>query len=377
MRSVVWIALGLFAGACERDEPYQQGTVESSEAQQAERMVSGAEAQMREDRLQERIEFLEGQLSDRNTLLLSRQEELMRFQASLALIQAPPESDLAIEARGPGVDPGPDTGNPGLDPAVQRAKKLRATLQGLLAADGVHSYQFLTLGRLSTGYAGPVVLRLINARGQPSGLIAAERLRLEASRAGHTVTLVLEEGYEEHGGVSVPFDGTLGVTTRGQKSRGGVRRVVLPGVDPVPWIEALGELFGAEVITGPPNDGLWNLITVRQEMNRLLVADQSSGSWRLGGLGGIVAGVLRDVQLVELDGKGRPLRRLFADALSIEEGDDGGLRLVLTDGVQMVGQERTPFIEGRFLLVLPKAVVAHWRAGGLPGLVPRPTQLAR
>ncbi len=341
-----------------------------------------------------RIVVLEDLLAQKDALLFSREMELLRFQGTLAGIKGAPDSDLAIQARGVTVDgttaegntaegntaeenKGGDPAKPALDPAQVRAEEMRATLQGLLEADGVHNYQLLTLGRLEDGHAGPVVVRLVDARGRPSGLMAAERLRLEASRAGYTVTILLEEGYEEHGGVSLPFDGATGVATRGRKPRGGVRRVTLPGVNPAPWIEALPELFGVEAQGGPPDDGLWDLIAVRQEFNRLLAADPSVGRWRLAGLGGLVAGVLRDVQLVELDGAGRPLRRLFADALSLEKGGDGGLRIELTDGVQMVGGERTPFLEGRFRLILPRAEPKAWEAAGLPGLVPRPTLLAR
>ena len=346
-----------------------------------------------------RIVVLEDLLAQKDALLFSREMELLRFQGTLAGIKGAPDSDLAIQARGVTVDgttaegntaegntaegntaeenKGGDPAKPALDPAQVRAEEMRATLQGLLEADGVHNYQLLTLGRLEDGHAGPVVVRLVDARGRPSGLMAAERLRLEASRAGYTVTILLEEGYEEHGGVSLPFDGATGVATRGRKPRGGVRRVTLPGVNPAPWIEALPELFGVEAQGGPPDDGLWDLIAVRQEFNRLLVADPSVGRWRLAGLGGIVAEVLRDVQLVELDGAGRPLRRLFADALSLEKGGEGGLRIELTDGVQMVGGERTPFLEGRFRLILPRAEPKAWETAGLPGLVPRPTLLAR
>ncbi|MDE0903961.1 MAG: hypothetical protein OSB42_04955 [Planctomycetota bacterium] len=336
-----------------------------------------------------RIAVLEDLLAQKDALLFSREMELLRFQGTLAGIKGAPDSDLAIQARGVTVDGNTAGGNtaegdkgtepakPAPDHAQVRAEEMRATLQGLLEADGVHNYQILTLGRLEDGHAGPVVVRLVDARGRPAGLMAAERLRLEASRAGYTVTILLEEGYEEHGGVSLPFDGAAGVATRGRKPRGGVRRVTLPGVNPAPWIEALPELFGAEAQGGPPDDGLWDLIAVRQEFNRLLAADPSVGRWRLAGLGGLVAGVLRDVQLVELDGAGRPLRRLFADALSLEKGVDGGLRIELTDGVQMVGGARTPFLEGRFRLILPRAEPKAWEAAGLPGLVPRPTLLAR
>lgn len=336
-----------------------------------------------------RIAVLEDLLAQKDALLFSREMELLRFQGTLAGIKGAPDSDLAIQARGVTVDGNTAGGNtaegdkgtepakPAPDHAQVRAEEMRATLQGLLEADGVHNYQILTLGRLEDGHAGPVVVRLVDARGRPAGLMAAERLRLEASRAGYTVTILLEEGYEEHGGVSLPFDGAAGVATRGRKPRGGVRRVTLPGVNPAPWIEALPELFGAEAQGGPPDDGLWDLIAVRQEFNRLLAADPSVGRWRFAGLGGLVAGVLRDVQLVELDGAGRPLRRLFADALSLEKGVDGGLRIELTDGVQMVGGARTPFLEGRFRLILPRAEPKAWEAAGLPGLVPRPTLLAR
>ena len=105
-----------------------------------------------------RIVVLEDLLAQKDALLFSREMELLRFQGTLAGIKGAPDSDLAIQARGVTVDgttaegntaegntaeenKGGDPAKPALDPAQVRAEEMRATLQGLLEADGVPTPQ--------------------------------------------------------------------------------------------------------------------------------------------------------------------------------------------------------------------------------------------
>ncbi len=327
------------------------------------------------------VERLAGELARRDALLLQRQQELVAI-AELAALAG--EDELSFETLAQ-LDPdaavrslqGPELSQAGPDPAVQRAERMVPALQGLLLAEGVRGWQVVTLGRLGERAVGPVVLRVLDERGRPAGLVAAERLRLEASRAGRTVTLVLEEGREERGGVSLPFEGALSVEASGAHLRGGVRRIEVTGVAVEPWLEALPELFREEDLRPALDDGLWDLVAVRQELNRLLAEQEASGRWRLGGLGGVVGTELRDVQLVELDAEGRPARRLFADRLVLESAPAGGLRLRLHDGVQHRGQEQTPFLDGLFTIALPRADAATWRRVGLPGMESEESSLRR
>ena len=322
----------------------------------------------------EEIAQLRSELARKDARLLEREQEFMAF-AELAALAGTSDPSFELLARlapdaavriasGPEVDP--DHAEP--DPQRERAERMAPALQGLLLAEGVRGWQVVTLGRLADGAVGPVVLRLLDERGRPAGLVAAERLRLEASRAARTVTLVLEEGREERDGVSLPFEGALSVEASGAHLRGGVRRVEVTGVAVEPWLETLPELFRPEDLEPAVDDGAWDLVAVRQELNRLLARQEGAGSWRLAGLGGVVDTTLHDVQVVELDDGGRPGRRLFADRLVLETNPAGGLRLQLTDGVQHRGAEQTPFLEGRFTIVLPRADADAWRAVGLPGL---------
>lgn len=339
---------------------------------------SGADAQVR-------VQALEAELAALSERLLRREEEFLSFTEALAIVGATEHEPTFEEiAR---VDPDaairwlqsadPETGEPKPDPARERAQAMIPELQALLTAEGVHAWIVLELGRLEAGAVGPVVLRLVDDWGRPAGLLAAEHLRLEASRSGRTVTLVLEEGREERSGVSVPFEGGASVDAPGAKARGGVRRLTLPGVDVEPWLETLPELFRPEDLEAPTDDGQWDLLAVQQELNRLLAEQDATGRWRVVGFAGIVLESLRDVQFAELDEAGQVRRRLFADSATLERAPGGGLRLRLLEGVQMLGAERTPFLEGRFTIAFPRADLERWRAVGVPGLAGESSPLRR
>ena len=77
-------------------------------------------------------------------------------------------------------------------------------LRSLFAAERVLVFDLLETGTLHDGATGPVVMRTLDANGRPTGALCAARLRLEASRAARTLTLVLEDGYERRGTVKLP-----------------------------------------------------------------------------------------------------------------------------------------------------------------------------
>ena len=46
----------------------------------------------------------------------------------------------------------------------------------------------------------------------------------------------------------------------------------------------------------------------------------------------------------------------------------GSLELVLSDGVQVRGGRKAPFLQGVYRVFLPDADAAAWEAAGVPGL---------
>jgi hypothetical protein len=184
------------------------------------------------------------------------------------------------------------------------------------------------------------------------------------------VTLVFEEGYERHAGVKISF----GPVEEGGSERTGVRRIHLPDLNPEPWVEAVPELVSAQDLLSSKDDGLWDLRRLRQRLDGLLrAAGTVLGGWRLVDLGGVVDAELRDVQLLERDGEGREVRRIFADRLVIESEPGGGMSLDLEGGIQIRHGRRAPFLGGHYRIFLPGAQPGAWRAKNLPGLsVDRP-----
>ncbi|MBI5364382.1 MAG: hypothetical protein HZA53_14475, partial [Planctomycetes bacterium] len=225
------------------------------------------------------------------------------------------------------------------------------------------------------GALGPVVLRATDDRGRTGGTLCAERLRLEASIAARTVTIVLEDGYERRGDVRVPFpsvEPSAGAEPpTAPLARSGRRRIELTHVDPRPWIDAAPEIFRPADREPPPDDGRWDLLAVRAALDVLLRQDLSAGAWRLAGLAGVQAGVLRDVQLDQLDADGAIVRKLFADRMRIDAGERG-VRIELESGAVLRGDAKTPFLEGRYVIFLPRADLVEWRAAGVPGLSDAP-----
>ena len=316
------------------------------------------------------VQELREELVEREARHLAREQEWLELTRALSSLQLPEEVDLpagpsflSFQESEPEVEPEPGTGAFEEAQAQARALRARNDLNAMFVAEHVFALDVLELGRVNQGWAGPVVLRQLDDRGRLIGTLAADRLRLEASRAGRSVTLVFEVGWESRGGVRTPF----GPPEDAGADRGGTRRVNLPGVDPDPWIEAFPELLRSEALGATPDDGLWNLIELRLVLDERMRTDSPAGRWRLVGLGGVVGGDLLDVHLAELGAGGRVERRLFADTLRIRSRGQG-LELLLLDGVIERDGQKSPFLEGSYRLFLPDARRQVWETAGVPGL---------
>jgi hypothetical protein len=210
---------------------------------------------------------------------------------------------------------------------------------------------------------------MLDDRGRLAGSLFAAGVRLQGSVAGRTLTLILEDGYESHGGERLPF-GSLAAPDGPPPWR-----LTLENVDPRPWLADLAPLFGAAVPELPADDGLWDLAWVTIKLNELLRRDVSAGWYRVRRLGGVQDGVLRDVHVELSSPDGALERRLFADRLTLSTSA-GGVVLAFEDGAFQIGAERTPFPAREHRLFLPRNDVEDWLATCLPGLAERPTGAA-
>lgn len=252
-------------------------------------------------------------------------------------------------------EPQEETDDPKDQLAVrERVSEILVSMRALLRVAGAYGFEPFELGALHAGYVGPVILRLLDDRGRLAGTLAAERLRLEASRSAHLVTLILEEGYEAHLGERVPFEN-------------GERRIVLAHVEPQAWIESLPELFSRHDRRPPTDDGLWDLKSVRAELNELLGLDIASGWYRVRGLGGVSGNAYVDVNVDAFDASGKLERRFFVDRMRIDIQTDGVL-LLFEGGAMIRGDEQRSFLGGTHRIYLPNAPLAEWRKAQLPGI---------
>jgi len=368
------VALVLGAGACGRgtDSPREHAR---DPAAPVDADVASLRAEL--DSARARIAELEVEIEAATASRLAREEEWMRYTKALAQLHPAATATEAtfqpmpgLQAAAPGApEPGAeDPAGEAVESAARRDREIATALGTLFTVDQVTGFELLESGTLSEGATGPVVLRALDDRGRPLATLAARRLRLEGSRAARTVTLVLEDGYERRGGEKLAFEGP-----RTEEGRGGAKRIELPAIDPGPWIEALPELFREEDRAEPADDGLWELGSVRAALNLLLREDVTAGWWRLVALGGVEAGVLRDVQLDGLDQEGRLERKLFADRMQVF-AQEKGVRIELTDGAQLRGDAKTPFLDGRYRIFLPRASVEAWTKAGIPGLSEPPAR---
>jgi hypothetical protein len=252
-----------------------------------------------------------------------------------------------------------------VDAARGRAETTRLRFNALLAVEGFRGFELFDAGVLASDAdlsagdgprhgTGPVVVRLLDHRGVLCGSLSAERLHLEASRSGHSLTIVLTNGVHREGASQRPFDG-------------GVYRIPLRHVDPKPFIEDCPELFDPTVVERVVDDGRWSLPALGLALDRLLGERVTGTNYRIVWFGGVVGDELRDVELVAVGEDGRELRRIVADGLSIELHRDH-VRLVLRDGLTLAGDARAPFLDGRMRIVLTGSDPARWRAARVPSV---------
>jgi len=336
----------------------------------------------REAELLTRIHELEDELELERELRLQREQEWLSFTRAV--------SELPVEVPTPAAPEhlrerlvGEEAVTEVLERAeredeLERSRARLRVLRALMIAEQILSFDLLELGRAdaATRSTGPVVARTIDPWGRPTGTLAADRLSLRCSRSAHTLTFVFENGFETQGGVATPFGEPTHATEQDLSDRpergaerGGVRTMRFTGVDPEPWIETLPELFDADAFRAPEDDGRWDVLRVRQELNRLLREEATARRYQLRGMGGVVDGVLRDVQLVELDERGGPLRLFFADRLQLLRSGNG-IQLLLEQGAIESGDRRAPFLDGRYRIFLPRASFERWKEARLPGLAP-------
>ncbi len=356
-------------------------------------------AQARVGDLEAEVVRLRGELATVGDARLEREREFLRFTQGIAQLKSlatspmpaftprvpdarPKILDVSTDPREDpaAATPTPTPPVPAVPPAAAelrsatdvRDRAIYFSLRTLLAAEQVTSLDLLESGELHGSFVGPVVLRVLDDRGRPLGAISAERLRLEGSRAARMVTLVLEEGYERRGGVKIAFEGG----PPDESGRAGVRRIALPECDPKPWIESVPELFGSLERERDIDDARHDLGALRASLNDLLKGEAASGWYRVQGIGGVQGRVFRDVALDRLDKDGRVERRYFADRMAIYR-EPLGLQLSLEGGSHVKGDSKTPFLDGRCRIFLPRADVSRWEKAGIPGLEPlgetRPT----
>ena len=248
------------------------------------------------------------------------------------------------------------------DQLALQASELGVSLNNLMASEGLHSLDLLEAGRLQSGRMGPVVFRMLDDRGRLVGALSAASVHFEASVTARTVTMILLDGKETHGGLGTPFD---------------LRRLPFSFVDPWPWVEAMPELFpdfeAGQATPSGADDGKWELEPLRERLNDLLRENPINGYYKVKHIDGVRKDKLRGLHLVEYSPKGLAMRHLFADIGTISLGDRGAA-LLLEDGASLRGDEKTSFLRGRFRIYLPNADQAEWRAKGLPGLGEPPTR---
>jgi hypothetical protein len=321
--------------------------------------------------LEDAVERLRSELDLRAEARLEREREWLRYtQGFTALAQV---SGANLPEFHPEVPPDPQAPPPEASPEplidvekmAARSHAVFLALRSLFTIEQVVGFDLLESGNVHGGWTGPVVLRVLDDRGRPLGAISADRLRLEASRAARTVTIVLENGFERRAGVKSAFEGS----PPDEDGRGGVRRVVLPDTDPKPWLDAVPELFRAEDRVEPIHDGSVDLVRLRSTLNQLLREDSPHGGYRVQGIGGVQVSVMRDVALDRIGSDGKIERRLFADRMAVLR-EEKGLMILLEGGSQVRGDRKTPFLDGRYRIFLPRASAEAWIEAGVP--IPEP-----
>ncbi|HVS20132.1 MAG TPA: hypothetical protein VMT18_16125 [Planctomycetota bacterium] len=331
--------------------------------------------ELERDSLRERLAACERELAREAEARFERERQWLAYTRAVsglsgdALAAALPPFEVHMPSSAPGdSDASAPPSAAELAQAEADASAL-ARVRALLAAAGVRALDLLTLEGYGAERTGPVLFRMLDDRGRLAGSLFAECLRLEGSVAGRTLTLVLEDGYESHGGERRPFG------SAGERDGPPPWRMQLRDTDPRPWLEDLEPLFGDAPLELPADDGRWDTAWVTVKLNELLRRDASAGWYRVRRVGGVTGGVLRDVHVELASREGALQRRLFADRLTLST-TSSGVVLTFEDGVFQVGDERTPFPGRVHRLFLPRNDVEDWLAACLPGLAEEPTGAA-
>ncbi len=376
--AILVLAVCAFFCACDRSSSASASEVQSqaelelrvnelTQALEAERAAHEAD-QRGADQDRERLEC---ELADLRGKLVDREQEYLASMQTVAAIKPdalPKDFAVPNGAGGPNAESANAAAAP--DPKLEAARAesadLLRQLRSLIAVDEVYGLDLLEVGAVSDGWTGPVVFRELDTRGRTTGSLYAERMRFEGSRAGRTLSIVLESGYESRGGERHPFDNATDAD-----GKDGVRRIELAHVDPERWLEAAPKLFGPKSALDLDDDHTFDKEATKTALNQLLAEDAASGHYRLKDFAGVVGGVLHKVHLESFDKDGKLDRRFFADRLSVRpEGES--IVILLEDGVQIRGDEKAPFLDGRFRIFLPRAKASIWKAAGVPGLVDAP-----
>jgi len=361
-----WIAMAFLAAGFALD-PQEGGEDPIVVALRAELAHATKAWAAREAQLVTEVEALRAELQQVEEARLEREREWLVWTRTMSKLAPEGVVDLpdfevelsAEELETLSVEASP-LEQPRDEERLARSEEIERSLRTLLRLEWVDGLMLLEAGLLSDeGWTGPCVFRLIGANERAVGSVSAERLHLEGSVTGRTLTLVLQEGYERRAGDLLPFDGT-----EEGKRRGGERRIVLVRTDPRPWMEAMPELFQEREPAPTLGTTGFTREELRRGVNRLLAEDAAGGRWRLEAFEGLGVSGLLEVDLVDLDEEGRARRHLFADHLRVERRESGVV-LVLTDGVQMRGSRKTPFLDGRFRIFLPRALHVGWEEVGL------------
>ncbi len=435
------LLLGLAACGGVEDPPAPAGPAPqaadegSAVARRLADRVLALEAELETERaaraaLQRDVEELRLELARCEEYRVRREEEWLgytRLVATLDPASIPPDVRFRSELEDPGPDPA--DAEAAAREAAREARRLavQRSLASLLVLEGVNSLDLLELAGVHDGWAGPVVFRQLDHRGRLAGSLYAERLRLEGSRSSRTLTIVLENGHESHGGVRTPFaslrsvapappaepapsaddpasdPGSLpahagppapaapaasvadgpdespasdGEADGAESDLVNRRRILLPDVDPQPWYESLPELFDASPLDLAVDDGLWNLPVLRHSLNTLLRRDAAEGYYQVVAIAGVVDEVLRNVQLEQHDERGAPVRRLFADFVRCLPAERGVV-LELRDGAVVRGGRKAPFLDGMLRIYLPRAEPDDWAEAGVPGFSAPPADVPR
>lgn len=308
------------------------------------------------DELKQRVATLEEQLSWSEDFRFKQEQEFLLWQEVISSMD--PQGVLQKAGILGGDSPSEvvlaEPSAP--DPATVRAEEISLRLRNLMLSEGVHELDLLEIGRLEQHAVGPVVFRMLDDRGRLVGVLSGRTMHFEASVTARTVTLILGDGAEIHGGVRAPFE---------------ERRFPFSFVDPWPWIEAFPELFpGFDAGQATPSgvdEGEYDLGILRSNLNQLLRVDSANGYFGVKHIDGVKADQLRGLHLVEYSSRGVVIKHIFADRATFSLGDRG-VSILLEDGASMRGDAKIAFLRGRFRIFLPNAKHAEWKAAGIPGL---------